>query len=189
MVKKRSVPPGGVWVLLAGEYRPGMWTAVVYTSLGEPVAASMHVRRERAERAALEEAMQRARPVRVLEEHELGDEHEELREAFAEHLRAWREADADHRDPETEYLEAFADFLAAASDQLTPVVVAHDGDVIMLDFAPATAFPASSVASLRRTGWVHELLPVVAVTGRTGTVPVSLVHLRVLTGALRRRAA
>jgi hypothetical protein len=189
MTKKRRVPPAGVWVLLAGELRPGMWTAVVYTLMGEPVASAMHVRRERAERAALDEALTRARPERVLTEAELGDEHEELREAFAEHLAAWRELDAEHRDPEQDFIEAFADFLEVARDQLAPIVVPHDDDVIALELVPAAVLPPESVASMRQTGWDHELIPLVRVTGRNGTTPVSIAHLRVLTAALLRRAA
>ena len=106
MAKKR-VPPGGEWVLLAGKLTERSWSAVVYTLLGEPVAAAIDEEREGAVRAALGEALGRARPVRVLAADEvglleemglatgpLGDEHEELVERFAEHLATWR-ADAD----------------------------------------------------------------------------------------------
>lgn len=189
MTKKRRVPPAGVWVLLAGEYRAGMWVAVVYTIAGEPVASAIHVRRERAERAAMDDALAKARPERVLAEHELGEEHDELREAFAEHLARSRRFDAENPDPEMEYIEAFADFLEVARAQLAPIVVPHDDEVIALEFAPATALPEASVASMRRTGWDHELIPLVRVTARSGTAPVAVEHLRVLTAALLRRAA
>ena len=183
------MPPGGVWVLLAGEYRAGMWSAVVYTLLGEEVAGAIHVRRERAERAALAEAERRARPVRVLREDELGDEHEELRERFAEHLDAYRRFDADDLDPELEYIEAYAEFLVVAGEHRAAIVVVHDDDVISLGFAPAAEMPPGQVESLRATGYEHELVPLLNVTGQTGTVPVSAAHLRVVTAALLRRAA
>jgi hypothetical protein len=187
--RKRRVPPGGVWVLLAGEYRTGMWSAVVYTLLGEEVAGAIHVRRERAERAALADAERRARPVRVLREHELGDEHEDLRERFAEHLDAYRRFDAEDLDPELEYIEAYAEFLVVASEHRAPIVVVHDADVISLGFAPAAEMPPSQVESLRATGWEPDVVPLVDVTGRDGSRPVDVVHLRVLTAALLRRAA
>jgi len=95
MTKKR-VPPGGTWVLLAGEVRPGLWTAAVYTEIGEPIASAIDGRREVAVRAAMGAALERARPVRVLTDEDvgelavavapLGDEHEELRARFAEDL-------------------------------------------------------------------------------------------------------
>ena len=189
MAKKRRVRPGGTWAIVSREYRPGMWGAIVFTIVGEPVASAMHVRCERAEKAALDEALEMARPERVLREDELGEEHEELRDRFVEQIARWREIDREMQDPELEYVEALADFLEVASEHPASIVVTHDDDVITLDFAPAEAMTKEAVAALRKTGWQRPLLPVLQVTGRAGTIPVSLVHLRVVTAALRRRAA
>jgi hypothetical protein len=113
-LRKRRAPPGGEWVLLAGRFGERMWTAVAYTVIGEPIAAAINASRADALRAAMAEALGRARPTRVLvapatgddgvvaalgvPSEPLGDEQEELVARFAEEI-ASGELDAEVAGP------------------------------------------------------------------------------------------
>jgi len=143
MAKKRvsgrkRIRDGGTWVGLAARFEDELWTASIYDG-EEIVAAAVHVRRERAMRAALEDALERGTPAAILVEPGVdaaalgpmpvavartGGEHDELIERFHADVRAYERTAKEQEDPGLDEAAAFATFL----DTSSLVVTALEGE-------------------------------------------------------------
>ena len=121
---------GGTWIVLAARFEDELWTCSLYDEHEQPIGAAVHVRAERAMRAALEEALERGTPGAILFESGVnvaalgplpaaigrtGAEHAELIARFHDHVRSYEQIARDQDEPEMEEAAEFARFLDIAS--------------------------------------------------------------------------